>query len=187
MSPHRHVSLLLVAALLLGGIACRREARRFQEPDLSARATATPRSELRPSATQPVDSKASAPLQENPYAHNAWALSQGQRLYTWFNCVGCHANGGGGMGPALMDSAWIYGGDAASVYESIIAGRPNGMPSFRERMTEQQAWQLVTYVHYLAGNVPPDMVPGRSDSMNKGGWPNPDDTRPKAKPHGGDK
>ena len=37
--------------------------------------------------------------------------SQGKRLYTWYNCNGCHANGGGGMGPALMDDKWIYGSD----------------------------------------------------------------------------
>ena len=34
---------------------------------------------------------------------------RGRRLYDAFNCVGCHAHGGGGIGPPLMDDKWIYG------------------------------------------------------------------------------
>lgn len=33
------------------------------------------------------------------YEENAYHISQGQRLYIWFNCNGCHANGGGDSGP----------------------------------------------------------------------------------------
>src|SRR5690606_32575144 len=40
---------------------------------------------------------------------NAFALSEGKRLFDSFNCSGCHARGGGGIGPALMDARWIYG------------------------------------------------------------------------------
>lgn len=36
-----------------------------------------------------------------PYGHNAYAIAEGQRLYAWFNCVGCHAHGGGGIGPPM--------------------------------------------------------------------------------------
>ena len=43
------------------------------------------------------------------YEDNAYHLSEGKRLYTWFNCNGCHAKGGGGSGPPLMDDRWIYG------------------------------------------------------------------------------
>ena len=28
---------------------------------------------------------------------NAYAIAQGKRLFSWYNCVGCHANGGGGI------------------------------------------------------------------------------------------
>src|ERR1043165_6725686 len=41
---------------------------------------------------------------------NAFHIAQGQRLYGWMNCGGCHAHGGGGMGPPLMDDEWRYGG-----------------------------------------------------------------------------
>src|SRR5215207_8714139 len=38
------------------------------------------------------------------YQDNRWAVSQGQMLYSQFNCAGCHSlGGGGGMGPPLID------------------------------------------------------------------------------------
>ncbi|HEX9981792.1 MAG TPA: c-type cytochrome [Thermoanaerobaculia bacterium] len=105
---------------------------------------------------------------ENPYAYNAHAIAEGQRLYTWFNCVGCHANGGGGMGPPLMDVRWRYGSDPENIYATIMEGRPNGMPSFRGKIAEHQVWQLVAYVQSLSGNVPKDAAPGRTDDLQKG-------------------
>ena len=47
----------------------------------------------------------------HPSQTNAYELSQGKRLYGWFNCAGCHADGGGRLGPALMDGWWRYGAD----------------------------------------------------------------------------
>jgi cytochrome c oxidase cbb3-type subunit 3 len=73
---------------------------------------------------------ACGPPRPSPYDENAYAVSQGKRLYRWYNCNGCHAGGGGGIGPALMDAEWRYGGDPAQVFASIVQGRPNGMPSF---------------------------------------------------------
>lgn len=85
----------------------------------------------------------------NPYAGNSYAMSEGQRLFTWYNCSGCHARGGGGIGPALMRKRWIYGGDPGHLYESIVDGRPNGMPAWRGRIPEYQVWQLVTFIGAL--------------------------------------
>ena len=64
------------------------------------------------------------------YEANAYQLGQGKRLYEWFNCTGCHANGGGGAGPAFLDSRWRYGPDPVSIFASIRDGRPHGMPPF---------------------------------------------------------
>jgi cytochrome c oxidase cbb3-type subunit III len=41
------------------------------------------------------------------YYDNADAVNTGKRLYQQYNCSGCHSNGGGGMGPSLMDNVWI--------------------------------------------------------------------------------
>lgn len=86
----------------------------------------------------------------NPYEGNLPAINEGRLKYAWFNCIGCHAAGGGGMGPALMDDKWIYGGDAADIYNSIMEGRPKGMPSFRGRIPEEDVWKIVAYVRSLS-------------------------------------
>jgi cytochrome c oxidase cbb3-type subunit 3 len=86
---------------------------------------------------------------ENPYEGNVYAIQEGMRLYNWMNCVNCHAQGGGSIGPPLWDDQWIYGSSPASVAESIIRGRPNGMPAYGARIPEEQVWMLVTYVRSL--------------------------------------
>jgi cytochrome c oxidase cbb3-type subunit 3 len=93
-------------------------------------------------------------------------VSEGKRLYEWFNCVGCHAHGGGGMGPALMDDKWIYGSGPENIFSTIIEGRPNGMPSFRAKIPNQQVWQIVAYVRSMSGQLSKDVSPGRDDNMN---------------------
>ena len=81
------------------------------------------------------------------------------------NCVGCHSHGGGGMGPALMDDEWRYGSRIDQIASSIAEGRPNGMPSWRAKLTDEQIWQLATYVRSLAGQVRKDAVGARTDTM----------------------
>jgi len=92
---------------------------------------------------------------QNPYHGNALAANQGRRLYIWYNCGGCHGTeGGGGMGPPLRDSAWIYGGDPVSIYESIVEGRPKGMPTWYGRIPDDDVWKIVAYIESLA-EAPP--------------------------------
>jgi cytochrome c oxidase cbb3-type subunit 3 len=119
----------------LAGVACEREARPFR-------------------GRTAVDAPQQAGASRNPYAGNAWGIAEGKRLYTLYNCVGCHANGGGGMGPALIDEEWRYGSSIEQIYGTIAEGRPNGMPSFRGKVPEQQIWQLAAYVRSLGGFTP---------------------------------
>jgi cytochrome c oxidase cbb3-type subunit 3 len=100
------------------------------------------------------------------YEGNAYHISQGQQLYKWMNCVGCHANGGGGIGPALMDDQWRYGGRMEQIVATLEQGRPNGMPAWRGKLTEQQMWQLAAYVRSLSGQAPKDAVSSRPDAMS---------------------
>jgi cytochrome c oxidase cbb3-type subunit 3 len=99
---------------------------------------------------------------------NAYAMAQGKNLFRWFNCVGCHSNGGGGMGPALMDDQWRYGNRPQDIYASIMDGRPNGMPAFRGKINEDQVWQLVAYVRSMSGWARKDAAPSRNDSLYPG-------------------
>jgi cytochrome c oxidase cbb3-type subunit III len=117
-------------------------------------------SELKPALLTP------APAMANPYETRAWDVAEGERLFENFNCVGCHAHGGGSIGPPLMNKNWIYGSDPANIYASIIEGRPNGMPSFRGRIPDYQVWEIVAYVRSMSGQLPPTVAPARSDQMN---------------------
>ena len=155
--PASFVALATTMVLLT---ACERETRRFHDP----RATTPPRSAERLTTLVAGPYTADARV-ESPYQRNAYGISEGKRLYAWYNCQGCHANGGGGMGPTLMDDQWIYGSDPENIFATIAEGRPNGMPSFRGKLTEQQTWQLVAYVQSLSGMVPKDAAGGRSDNM----------------------
>jgi cytochrome c oxidase cbb3-type subunit 3 len=101
----------------------------------------------------------------SPYQENAWGMAEGKRLYTAYNCNGCHANGGGGIGPPLIDDEWIYGYEPGNIFATIVEGRPNGMPSFRNKIPDQQVWQLVAYVQSMSGQTPPTASPSRSDHM----------------------
>jgi cytochrome c oxidase cbb3-type subunit 3 len=87
-------------------------------------------------------------------------------LFQAYNCNGCHANGGGGMGPALMNDKWIYGSDPANISATILEARPNGMPTFRGLIPEEQVWQLAAYVRSMSGLLRKDVAPGRQDHMS---------------------
>jgi cytochrome c oxidase cbb3-type subunit 3 len=147
------VGACLACALLCG--ACRREQRRFREPPPASRLNAEPR--IAPSKDHESLVR---------YSQNAWAISEGQRLFAQMNCAGCHAKGGGGgMGPPLMDAAWRYGSGLDDIERTILAGRPNGMPAFAARLSPQQVWQLVAYVRSLSGHAPSQAAPTRDDHM----------------------
>jgi cytochrome c oxidase cbb3-type subunit 3 len=152
--------LLIALAVLASLAACDREKRDFQPPPSGAEAI---------NAVQiPPLHAGNAPPQpavSNAYQQNAYAMSQGKRLFSAYNCNGCHANGGGGSGPALMDDVWIYGSDPQNIFATIIEGRPNGMPSFRGRIPTDQVWQLVAYIRSMSGLAPSDAAPSRNDSM----------------------
>jgi cytochrome c oxidase cbb3-type subunit 3 len=151
-------ALLLCAAVL--GPGCERETRRYQE--LPAGAT---RAEgVRQSALQPGEPHAMSAVL-GPYDENAWGISEGKRLYSAYNCVGCHAYGGGGIGPPLMDDKWIYGAAPQQIYSTIVEGRTNGMPAYGGRVPDQQVWQLVAYVQSMSGLTPQDAAAGRDDNL----------------------
>ena len=152
------VPLLLVAALC----SCDREERQSRGKPMSETVpTASPDTVFVSTQTlPPLDARAKS------YEHNASAISEGQRLYNWMNCAGCHFHGGGGMGVALMDDKWRYGGRIDQIVASIAEGRPNGMPAWRGKLTEQQMWQLAAYVRSLSGQVPKDAVSARADETS---------------------
>ena len=123
--------IVLLALVVL--TACEREERRFREMPAAAGRRNTERLVTLVPGPYTADVRV-----KNPYERNAFAISEGKRLFTWYNCVGCHAHGGGGMGPALMDEKWIYGSDPSQVFNSIAEGRPNGVA--RRRPVRGDHW-----------------------------------------------
>ena len=160
IARYRLRDALLVAAAVAAMHGCEREERRFDKAAPVAPAYAA----VALDTLQPGVPRADLDV-VNASDRNAYDLSQGKQLFSQFNCVGCHSHGGGGMGPALMDDEWIYGSDPENIVATIVEGRPNGMPSFRGRITNQQLWQIAAYVRSLAGLTPKAPSPGREDDM----------------------
>lgn len=153
--------LVLPVLLMLLAASCRREQRelRHSPQDSNVRAPLVRQSELEPG------SKTTPAFVRNPAEEKAQDLADGKRLYESYNCVGCHAHGGGGIGPPLMDSHWIYGSEPENIHETIIQGRPNGMPSFGGKIPDYQVWQITAYVRSMAGLAPRPASSGRSDHL----------------------
>lgn len=155
------IKLLVVLAFVLFGFAsCEREERGFRVKTPDANRINTKRL-----TTLQAGEVVPEPDIKNEYEENAFALSEGKRLFSQMNCVGCHAHGGGGMGPALMDDKWIYGSRPDQIFATIEEGRPNGMPSFNGKLPDYQVWQIAAYVRSLSGLVPKSAAPGRDDDM----------------------
>ncbi len=148
---------LLLCALLA---ACHRETRET-EPQI-------PFSQAELATTTTVIAGGSTPARPDPriekFEKSAWHVGEGQRLYTEFNCVECHAHGGGGIGVPLIDDQWIYGSSSPQIVATLIQGRPNGMPSYRKLLTEEQMWQIAAYVRAMAGQAAKDVPPSRGDT-----------------------
>ena len=153
--------IAFIAFLLLTG--CEREDRPLRsEPVLNENKEAIALSSNAPGPGGPVEYKTGI---RSEYEKIAFQVSQGKKLFTWYNCSGCHANGGGGSGPALMDDVWIYGSDIENIAASIREGRPNGMPTFRGKIPEDQIWQIAAYVRASGGFVSSDVASSRHDEM----------------------
>jgi len=65
-----------------------------------------------------------------------------------------------------MDAHWLYGSGLSDIERIILAGTARGMPSFSERLSRQQVWQLVAYVRALSGHAPSAAAPVRDDHMS---------------------
>ena len=76
-------------------------------------------------------------------------LEEGASLFA-DNCASCHGEDATGINdigaPNLTDEFWIYGGDAAALFESIHDGRRGWMPGWEGRLTTAEQKMLAVYV-----------------------------------------
>jgi glucose/arabinose dehydrogenase len=98
---------------------------------------------------------AAAEPTKNPYAGRRPAAQAGANLFAR-HCAACHGPTGEGTGniPALAKGPTQTATDGA-IFWFITQGDPNnGMPSWSS-LSEQQRWQLITYLKALGGANPP--------------------------------
>ena len=71
------------------------------------------------------------------------------------NCVSCHGDAGKGNqevgAPNLTDKIWLYGGDEATIIETVTNGRGGVMPAWTGRLDPSTIKAMAVYVHSLGG------------------------------------
>ncbi|MET0226686.1 MAG: c-type cytochrome [Dokdonella sp.] len=106
----------------------------------------------------------------NPYLGKADAIAQGKDLFVSKACSGCHgAGGGGGMGPPVINSVWIYGDDDTTLLNLIKLGsvdlRAKGytrtgtesvvgdMPGFGSSVSDDEILKMLAFIHSKASGA----------------------------------
>lgn len=94
---------------------------------------------------------------KNPMAGNSGVMADAKTLYIT-NCAPCHGAKGKGDGPAAQalspkpadhSSALIQSETDGALYWKLSEGR-NPMPGYKKIFTDQQRWELVSYIRTLA-------------------------------------
>jgi putative heme-binding domain-containing protein len=96
---------------------------------------------------------------KNPAIGDPAAIAAGARLYAT-SCAGCHGpDGSGGRGPNLVRrSLWHPLSDEA-IFNAILKGVPGAdMPP--TKMSDEDAWKLVAFIHSMIGPASDNQVPG---------------------------
>jgi cytochrome c oxidase cbb3-type subunit III len=80
--------------------------------------------------------------------------AKGQKLFAE-NCAACHGDAGKGNPEVgahnLTANIWLYGGDQATIEETIMNGRGGVMPTWASRLDATTIKALTVYVHSLGG------------------------------------
>ena len=85
--------------------------------------------------------------------HDAALAAAGRTVFET-NCAACHGVDGKGNplvgAPNLTDDVWLYGGDAATLKQTIEAGRNGQMPAFGDRLGAERVRLLAAYAIHLS-------------------------------------
>lgn len=101
----------------------------------------------------------------NPYAGNATMAKRGEYQFR-INCAFCHGLGakGGGRGPDLTRATKRHGNSDAELFNTInngVAGTampPNGTTGQGVGMTNEEIWQVITYIRSVEVKAPVEPV-----------------------------
>lgn len=81
--------------------------------------------------------------------HNAEQATAGKAKFETV-CVACHGPDGKGMAalgaPNLTDKVWLYGSSEATIADTIVKGRTNQMPAWKDFLGDAKVHLLSAYV-----------------------------------------
>ncbi len=85
---------------------------------------------------------------KNPFGLDLAAAAAGKKLYDAQGCMACHGNNArGAVGPDLTDDEWMRAPSDEMIFNTIRNGRAGTLMSpFKDAMSDEQIWQLVTYL-----------------------------------------
>ena len=98
-------------------------------------------------------------ITQNPVSATPQSLEQGEKYYNRY-CYVCHGMEGMGDGPVIkrgfyplnLTTPGVIARTDGFLYAYIRYGGKVMMPSYRESITSDQAWDIVNYVRKLQGN-----------------------------------
>ena len=86
----------------------------------------------------------------NPFRDNPQAAAAGGEVFR-VHCAACHGiQGEGGSGPGLTEGSYGVGDRDEDLQRIVMRGR-DVMPGFRNILSEESIWHVVTFVRSLAG------------------------------------
>lgn len=97
----------------------------------------------------------------NPHSPTVTSVNKGEQLYNIY-CIACHGPGGKGDGPIVkrgyfypldLTSQGVQGRADGYIYAYIRYGGKVMMPSYRESINPEGAWNIVNYVRKLQGKL----------------------------------
>lgn len=99
-------------------------------------------------------------ITENPIPPTEASLQRGEKLFK-NNCSSCHGIGGRGDGPVIKKGFYPVDLTAPQtqartdgyIYSYIRYGGKVMMPSYRENVSSDEAWNIVNYVRKLQGKI----------------------------------
>lgn len=97
-------------------------------------------------------------LSLNKRSTDAAAAEKGKAVFDE-NCAACHGDKAQGSlaagmdvgAPPLAQANWLYGGDKATIVETVTNGRAGVMPAWSKRLDDATVKSLAVYVHNLGG------------------------------------